>query len=493
MRDLSLLNVLFICLCCCCCCYGAMAYQIPRVTLELLNDGFRVSIPDQAGIKNVAFNVNRNRPFKAFEQGEFSGRVSAAIDGRWVFENQRRLRDDDTIYVWTDVQYNNKRFRAMSTPLAVNQSSLGVSADIPQDNPVDKPTSTSEPSISTENPPPIDQRDDKCLPALTFIRNRNLCKGELVFEENFDGNELNATRWRYEVRLPLDIADAEFVLYDTNAEISNGYLKIEPRIWGNDSPNADIRRGSLNLGVRCTASQNPEIECRRQPFGRVVLPPVLTARINTKHAFSFKYGRVEVRAKLPQGDWLFPLLLLEPLVNLYGQQPYASGQMRIAFLRGNLNLVTRGGVEMGGRVLNGGTVLRPETEYRNAFMVNTSRNAHFGETFHIYSLTWDDRHLTLAVDGQVYGTIDGGFAENEMGNNYAWSNGNYIAPLDQEFFLTLGVAAGGHGDFPDDCVQKPWENTSPKATLDFWRDRVNWKSTWISPALEVDYVRVYAI
>ncbi|XP_050336421.1 gram-negative bacteria-binding protein 1 isoform X1 [Bactrocera neohumeralis] len=472
---------------CCCGIQNGFAYKIPPVQLELKEEGFLVSIPHEAGIENVAFNVNRNRPFKAFEQGEFSGRVSTETNNRWIFEIKRRLREDDTIYIWTDVQFNKNRFRSMSSPIMVSEVPSVVIAinEIVNDK---KPT-----VITTETPPAIDPRNDNCEPTLTIIRNRNACRGELIFEENFNGNELNATRWRYEVRMPLDIADAEFVLYDTNAEITNGMLKIEPRIWGNDNPDADIRRGNLNLGVRCTAYQNSDIECRRQAFGRVVLPPILTARINTKHAFSFKYGRVEVRAKLPQGDWLFPLLLLEPLANLYGQQAYASGQMRIAFIRSNLNLQTSGGIEMGGRVLYGGAVLRPEASYRNTFMVNTSRDAHFGATFHIYSLTWDDQRLSFEVDGQKYGSIDGGFAQHEMGQNYAWTNGNHMAPFDQEFFITLGVAAGGHGDFSDDSLSKPWANTSPKAALNFWRDRGNWKSTWTNPSLIVDYVRVYAI
>lgn len=191
----------------------------------------------------MAFNINRNRPFKAFEQGEFSGRVSTETNNRWNFESKRPLREDDTIYIWTDVQFNKNRFRSMSSPIMVSEAPSGVIGINEIAN--DKTT-----VVTTENPPAIDRRNDNCQPALTIIRNRHACRGELIFEENFNGNELNASRWRYEVRMPLDIADAEFVLYDTNADITNGLLTIVPRIWGNDSPNADIRSGNLNLGVR---------------------------------------------------------------------------------------------------------------------------------------------------------------------------------------------------------------------------------------------------
>ena len=37
-----------------------------------------------------------------------------------------------------------------------------------------------------------------------------------------------------------------------------------------------------------------------------IISPIQSARIHTKNSFSFKYGKLEVRAKMPSGDWLFP-------------------------------------------------------------------------------------------------------------------------------------------------------------------------------------------
>ena len=36
--------------------------------------------------------------------------------------------------------------------------------------------------------------------------------------------------------------------------------------------------------------------------------PTESVRITTKHSFSFAYGRMEVRAKVPGGDWTFPVI-----------------------------------------------------------------------------------------------------------------------------------------------------------------------------------------
>lgn len=57
---------------------------------------------------------------------------------------------------------------------------------------------------------------------------------------------------------------------------------------------------------RCTPLSDPEQECERQAGFQRVLPPVVSAKLRTKKSFSFKYGRIEIRAKLPKGDWIFP-------------------------------------------------------------------------------------------------------------------------------------------------------------------------------------------
>jgi hypothetical protein len=47
-------------------------------------------------------------------------------------------------------------------------------------------------------------------------------------------------------------------------------------------------------------------ECKKTASGRMILPPVISAKVHTKNSFSFIYGRVEVIAKLPAGDWIYP-------------------------------------------------------------------------------------------------------------------------------------------------------------------------------------------
>lgn len=36
------------------------------------------------------------------------------------------------------------------------------------------------------------------------------------------------------------------------------------------------------------------------------IPPIASARLKTAHRFSFRYGRIEIRAKMSGGDWHWP-------------------------------------------------------------------------------------------------------------------------------------------------------------------------------------------
>mmetsp|Transcript_9153 Transcript_9153/g.1364 ORF Transcript_9153/g.1364 Transcript_9153/m.1364 type:complete len:98 (+) Transcript_9153:370-663(+) len=81
------------------------------------------------------------------------------------------------------------------------------------------------------------------------------------------------------------------------------------------------------------------------------LNPITSARLRSQ-GFSFKYGRVEVNAKLPKGDWLWPAIWMLPTSNAYGGWP-ASGEIDIVESRGNVGYPA-GGPESIGSTLHFG-------------------------------------------------------------------------------------------------------------------------------------------
>lgn len=127
------------------------------------------------------------------------------------------------------------------------------------------------------------------------------------------------------------------------------------------------------LICRCTS---PSVDdCARQ-IGNIITPPVISGRITTLHKFSFLYGKVEIRAKLPAEDWIFPLLILEPTSNFYGKENLGSGQMRIAFTKGKNGL------------LSGGVLLGSAEPLRSLKMCNNPNSIPLSDDFHTFSLEW---------------------------------------------------------------------------------------------------------
>ncbi|KAH8410736.1 hypothetical protein KR222_002191, partial [Zaprionus bogoriensis] len=461
-----------------------------------------LSLTDESGVKSVAFNVNRNRNFAGFEQGEFSGQVRAPQDGRWQYDFVRgTLRAHDILYIWTNVQHGSAIYRDQGQPQQVCQlsgshlpadcrDSAGQSPDLSTEtgNDAFRGTIATLTSASTSS-----TCKDSAETLMSPAPVKPLCRGQLIFEENFE--QLNETRWLHDVRAPLDTTDAEFVLYDGRARVRAGQLIIEPKLWSSYRPDLDITQSHLDLSERCTGTHNRQKECVLHTSGPLIMPPVVVPRLSTKESFAFKYGRIEIRAKLCKGDWIVPLLLLEPLMESYGQTGYESGQLRVAMARGNDQLRLPHGKLIDGRTLLAGPVLSTEASQREDFMVQQRRSAHFGDDFHVYGMEWSSQSLRFSIDGQDFGELLTGFSDSDL--NASWRRGTPMAPFDRMFYVTLGVSVGGFGDFVDNLrtsnYEKPWLNKHPQAKLQFWQSQDQWLPSWTQPKLLVDYVRVYAV
>jgi len=101
---------------------------------------------------------------------------------------------------------------------------------------------------------------------------------KLVWQDEFNGNSLDLSKWQYEV--------------DCNGGGNN-----ELQCYTNHASNVQVRDGSLFVTAR------PENYNGKQ---------YTSGRVNTKAAASWKYGKFEIRAKLPKGDYLWPALWLLP-------------------------------------------------------------------------------------------------------------------------------------------------------------------------------------
>jgi beta-glucanase (GH16 family) len=160
-----------------------------------------------------------------------------------------------------------------------------------------------------------------------------------------------------------------------------------------------------------------------------------SARILTKDKFSFKYGRVEARAKLPTGVGTWPAIwMLGSNIDSVGWP--ACGEIDI--------------MEHLGRDLNKiyGTLHYPGHSGAHANGKTTMiENAN---EFHIYEVEWSPKEIKISVDGKIYQIV---------------KNSKEI-PFNHNFFIIINMAMGGNFGGP----------VAPNLSTE---------------TMEVDYVRVY--
>lgn len=255
----------------------------------------------------------------------------------------------------------------------------------------------------------------------------------------------------------------------------------------------------------CTVDVLPSYprDCMRQGQSGYIVAPVVSAKLRTKRSLSFRYGEVTIRAKVPKGDWLFPELYLDSADRVYGPNFFASGQIRIGFVRGNSRL-SYNGKDIDGKELSGTLVMVNPQEQRSKWTRVTQSANHWGDDFHNYTLTWTPTAITMSVDGRLYADFRSPLCTHglcdQIQHKDAWARGSPMAPFDQNFYISLGVGVGGLGDFPDGALNgvakrvKPWENTDPQAERLFFADQSNWHATWTDESvLQVDHIKVTAL
>lgn len=227
--------------------------------------------------------------------------------------------------------------------------------------------------------------------------------GSLVWAEEFDTPGLpNSSKWGYDLG-------------------GGGWGNNELEYYTNRQENAVIAGGILKINA-----------IKESYMGSAYT----SARLLTKDKFSFKYGKIEVRAKLPAGIGTWPAIWM--LGSNVSTTPWpACGEIDI--------------MEHRGRELNKifSTLHHPNHSGGNGDGSSvTITNA--STEFHRYALDWTAASLKFSVDDQVY---------------YTFTNTPSL-PFNQNFFIILNLAIGGNFTGAVD----------PSLT---------------GATMEVDYVRVY--
>ena len=243
----------------------------------------------------------------------------------------------------------------------------------------------------------------------------------LVWSDEFDGTELDTTKWTHDTGNGFVGADGTYV---------GG--------WGNNELQT-YQEGNVSVDGEHLILQAREEEVT-DDYGTY---DYTSGKITTRGKFSQKYGRFEARMKLPEGQGYWPAFWMMPEDDVYGGWA-ASGEIDIMENAGvNLD-------HIGGAIHYGGQW--PNNTY-------TAKDYHFPADrnitdFNVYAVEWEPGEIRWYVNDELYQTLNN-WSTTSDGNPAKFS---YPAPFDQEFFLILNLAIGGwYGGGPNESTPIPGE------------------------------------
>jgi Glycosyl hydrolases family 16 len=278
-----------------------------------------------------------------------------------------------------------------------------------------------------------------------------------------------------------------------NAFIQNGMLFLKPTL---QDQSLIIANGSiinlLNLSsTTCASTQWSDCVSITNLSNGTIVPPVKSARVSTRLSTKIKYGRVEVTAKMPRGDWLWPGIWMLPVNQTYGVWP-RSGEIDIAESRGNGYTYPLGGNNIVSSTLHWGPNAQNDAWWRNN-QVRNALHSSYADKFHTFGVEWSENYLFTYVDTRLIQVLYVDFSipfwqkgqfpladSNGTKLDNPWANtGRASSPFDEDFYLILSLGVGGtNGWFLDGKAGKPWVDTSSQARLDFWNGKSQWWPTW---------------
>ena len=228
---------------------------------------------------------------------------------------------------------------------------------------------------------------------------------KLAWSDEFDAEKLDYSKWGIEVN-SFGGGNNELQLYTDrkeNVRVENGHLIIEAR------------------------DDKPDIVGTTREYS--------SGRIRTKHRGEWKYCRVELRAKLPEGKGIWPAIWMLPTDEKYGGWA-SSGEIDIMELVGHEPTKVLGTLHYGDKWPNnehsGETYKLPKGS--------------FSDNFHTFAIEWEEGEIRWYVDNHHYQT------------QKKWNSKSapFPAPFDQRFHLILNVAVGGNlPGAPDNTTKFP--------------------------------------
>ena len=248
---------------------------------------------------------------------------------------------------------------------------------------------------------------------------------DLVWSDEFNTNGVvNTTNWFHQTQLPNGDSwnngeIQHYTILQTNSFVNNGFLNI-----------VAIKQPYTDQGVT---------------------KQYTSARLNSK--FAFKYGRVDVRAKVPIDAGTWPAIwLLGKNINEAGGY-FASTYGTTGWPAcGEIDMMEHG-IFQSQPINYIQSTLHTPSSFGNSINNGGLVASDLANNYHIYSMNWSPNQITFLLDNVAYYTYN-----PTVKDDNTW-------PFDKQQFILLNVAMGGYaGTVPANFTQS---------------------------SMSIDYVRVY--
>jgi beta-glucanase (GH16 family) len=241
---------------------------------------------------------------------------------------------------------------------------------------------------------------------------------KLAWNDEFKGASIDPGKWEFEVN-------------------GRGGGNNELQYYTDRKENAFIENGALIIQARKEAYEGPD---GKRDY--------TSARIRTRNRGDWKYGRFDIRARLPFGQGIWPAIWMMPTDAVYGSWPSS----------GEIDIMEELGQEPGKvyQTLHfGGAGAHSQTG--GSYVLHAGD---FSSDFHLFTLEWDSTAVRWFVDDTM--------VQLKKVDSWYTTAAPRPAPFNQRFYMILNLAVGGN-----------WPK-SPDATTTF------------PQRLTVDYVRVFS-
>jgi beta-glucanase (GH16 family) len=286
---------------------------------------------------------------------------------------------------------------------------------------------------------------------------------DLVWADEFNGGSLDTDKW----------------FHQTFGPNGGKWFNNEIQHYTDSETNSFVSAGNLHIVAKKeTKTMN----------GATL--DYTSARLNSKYAFT--YGRVDVRAKLPEGNGTWPAIWT------LGKNITETGAYWQTQGFGTTNWPACGEIDIMEHGLHATNEVSSalHTTSSSGNTQNTAKKTlpNVAENFHVYSMNWSPNQITFLIDNVAFYTYKPGTK-----NAATW-------PFDVDQFLLLNVAMGGYSGNPDanftessmiiDYVRVYQNNTA--STDDFFSSKF---SIYPNPALDtlqiktdenIDKIEIYS-